>query len=77
MINFQVQIPPTEVGNSHIEVTLDIDADTVVNVSARNKVTGKEQHSKYMLRFVVIRGSIFRSVYMTIFVKKDDLCQYL
>ncbi|KAJ3188971.1 70-kilodalton heat shock protein [Gaertneriomyces sp. JEL0708] len=36
-------IPPAPRGVPQIEVTFDIDADGIVNVSARDKVTGKDQ----------------------------------
>ena len=36
-------IPPAPRGTPQIEVTLDIDANGILNVSAKNKVTGKEQ----------------------------------
>ena len=42
--NFKlVGIPPAPKGVPQIEVTFDIDADGIVNVSARDKATGKEQ----------------------------------
>ncbi|HHW24700.1 MAG TPA: molecular chaperone DnaK [Clostridiales bacterium] len=37
-------IPPAPRGVPQIEVTFDIDANGIVNVSARDKGTGKEQH---------------------------------
>jgi molecular chaperone DnaK len=36
-------IPPAPRGTAQIEVTLDIDANGILNVSAKDKVTGKEQ----------------------------------
>merc|ERR1712203_901492 len=36
-------IPPAPRGHPQIEVTFDIDASGIVNVSARDKATGKEQ----------------------------------
>jgi len=39
----QVGIPPAPRGVPKIEVTFDIDADGIVNVSARDQATGKEQ----------------------------------
>ena len=36
-------IPPAPRGTPQIEVTLDIDANGILNVSAKDKVTGKEQ----------------------------------
>ena len=42
--NFQlVGIPPAPRGVPHIEVTFDIDANGIVNVSAKDRGTGKEQ----------------------------------
>ena len=38
-----VGIPPAPRGTAQIEVTFDIDANGIVNVSARDKATGKEQ----------------------------------
>jgi len=38
-----IGIPPAPRGVPQIEVTFDIDADGIVNVSARDKATGKEQ----------------------------------
>lgn len=42
----QIGIPPAPRGIPQIEVTFDIDANGIVNVSARDKGTGKEQQSK-------------------------------
>ncbi|CAG8804884.1 8298_t:CDS:2, partial [Cetraspora pellucida] len=42
--NFQLDgIPPLPKGVPQIEVTFDIDADGIVNVSAQDKATGKDQ----------------------------------
>ena len=42
--NFKLDgIPPAPRGVPQIEVTFDIDADGILNVSARDKATGKEQ----------------------------------
>ena len=41
-----VGIPPAPRGVPHIEVTFDIDANGIVNVSAKDKGTGKEQQIK-------------------------------
>ncbi len=38
------EIPPAPMGAPQIEVTFDIDANGIVNVSAKDKATGKEQH---------------------------------
>ena len=46
-IFFQVGIPPAPRGIPQIDVTFDIDANGIVNVSARDKGTGKEQQSKF------------------------------
>src|SRR5210317_1794161 len=45
--NFElVGIPPAPRGTPQIEVTFDIDANGIVNVSAKDKSTGKEQQIK-------------------------------
>jgi molecular chaperone DnaK len=41
-----VGIPPAARGTPQIEVTFDIDANGIVNVSAKDKSTGKEQQIK-------------------------------
>ena len=41
-----VGIPPAPMGTPQIEVTFDIDANGIVNVSAKDKSTGKEQQIK-------------------------------
>ena len=41
-----VGIPPAPRGTPQIEVTFDIDANGIVNVSAKDKSTGKEQQIK-------------------------------
>lgn len=43
----KVGIPPAPRGVPQIEVTFDIDANGIVNVSARDKGTGKEQQSNF------------------------------
>ena len=45
-LKLQIGIPPAPRGVPQIEVTFDIDANGIVNVSARDKGTGKEQQSK-------------------------------
>lgn len=40
---FRLDVPPAPRGRPQIEVTFDIDANGIVNVSARDKETGKEQ----------------------------------
>lgn len=44
-----VGIPPAPRGVPQVEVTFDIDANGIVNVSARDKGTGKEQQSKILI----------------------------
>ena len=39
-------IPPAPRGIPQIEVTFDIDANGIINVSAKDKGTGKSQNSK-------------------------------
>ena len=39
-------IPPAQRGVPQIEVTFDIDANGILNVSAKDKATGKEQNIK-------------------------------
>lgn len=46
-----VGIPPAPRGVPQIEVTFDIDANGIVNVSAKDKGTGREQQSEW-LRFI-------------------------
>lgn len=46
-----VGIPPAPRGVPQVEVTFDIDANGIVNVSARDRGTGKEQQSKWMLYY--------------------------
>ena len=50
----QIGIPPAPRGVPQIEVTFDIDANGIVNVSARDKGTGKEQQSKSYLGLYII-----------------------
>ena len=42
-------IPPAPRGVPQVEVTFDIDANGIVNVSARDKGTGKEQQSEFFV----------------------------
>ncbi|TPP59182.1 Heat shock protein cognate 5 [Fasciola gigantica] len=49
-VEIKIGIPPAPRGVPQIEVTFDIDANGIVNVSARDKGTGKEQQ-------IVIRSS--------------------
>uniref|UniRef100_A0A183GNJ6 75 kDa glucose-regulated protein n=1 Tax=Heligmosomoides polygyrus TaxID=6339 RepID=A0A183GNJ6_HELPZ len=46
-----VGIPPAPRGVPQIEVTFDIDANGIVNVSARDRGTGKEQQSEFVRSF--------------------------
>lgn len=41
-----VGIPPAPRGVPQVEVTFDIDANGIMNISARDKGTGKEQQSE-------------------------------
>lgn len=41
-----VGIPPAPRGVPQVEVTFDIDANGIVNVSAKDKGTGREHQSK-------------------------------
>lgn len=50
---FQVGIPPAPRGVPQIEVTFDIDANGIVNVSARDKGTGKEQQSELRIMLLI------------------------
>jgi len=45
----QIGFPPAPRGVPQIEVTFDIDANGIVNVSARDRGTGKEQQSQSRL----------------------------
>ena len=44
-----VGIPPAPRGVPQVEVSFDIDANGIVHVSARDKGTGKEQQSEWMV----------------------------
>lgn len=48
-----VGIPPAPRGVPQIEVTFDIDANGIVNVSAKDIGTGKEQQSKLLAVFFI------------------------
>ena len=48
-----IGIPPAPRGVPQIEVTFDIDANGIVNVSARDRGTGKEQQSESLFRIEV------------------------
>ena len=47
-----VGVPPAPRGVPQIEVTFDIDANGIVNVSARDKGTGKEQQSEWRILLI-------------------------
>lgn len=57
-----IGIPPAPRGVPQVEVTFDIDANGIVHVSARDKGTGKEQQSNYLLISMVC-GRILRVLY--------------
>ena len=61
----QVGIPPAPRGVPQIEVTFDIDANGIVNVSARDKGTGREQQSKQTLS---LTKQNFRLQYVTLII---------
>jgi molecular chaperone DnaK len=44
---FQTGLPPAPKGIPQIQVEFDIDADGIVNVSAKDKATNRDQSSKY------------------------------
>lgn len=53
MFFWQVGIPPAPRGVPQVEVTFDIDANGIVNVSARDRGTGKEQQSMWTILSVL------------------------
>src|SRR5438128_6907581 len=55
-------IPPAPRGMPQIEVTFDIDAKGIVNVSARDKATGKEQQIRIQASGGLSEGDIERMV---------------
>ncbi len=57
-----VGIPPAPRGMPQIEVTFDIDANGIVNVSARDKATGKEQQIRIQASGGLSDGDIQRMV---------------
>jgi molecular chaperone DnaK len=57
-----VGIPPAPRGVPQIEVTFDIDANGIVNVSARDKGTGKEQQIRIQASGGLNQGEIERMV---------------
>ena len=48
----QVGLPPAPRGVPQIDVTFDIDANGIVNVSAKDKGTGKRQESEDNSSFI-------------------------
>ena len=80
----QVGIPPAPRGVPQIEVTFDIDANGIVNVSARDKGTGKEQQSKYIIIYKgykstldVLIKMLFGIAYKVITIFKHLEMQYI
>jgi molecular chaperone DnaK len=57
-----VGIPPAPRGMPQIEVTFDIDANGIVNVSAKDKATGKEQQIKIQASGGLSQADIDRMV---------------
>src|SRR6202790_69733 len=57
-----VGIPPAPRGVPQIEVTFDIDANGIVNVSARDKATGKEQQIRIQASGGLSEGDIDKMV---------------
>src|SRR5215475_3314477 len=57
-----VGIPPAPRGVPQVEVTFDIDANGIVNVSARDKATGKEQQIRIQASGGLSEGDIERMV---------------
>lgn len=64
-----VGIPPAPRGVPQIEVTFDIDANGIVNVSAKDKGTGKEQQSM-TFNLVVMSFQLICSFYLISYVVK-------
>jgi molecular chaperone DnaK len=62
-----VGIPPAPRGVPQIEVTFDIDADGIVNVSAKDKATNKDQSSKDFI-FVLSQKSVGSNLRLNISV---------
>jgi molecular chaperone DnaK len=57
-----VGIPPAPRGMPQVEVTFDIDANSILNVSARDKATGKEQNITITASSTLTKGDIDRMV---------------
>ncbi len=62
----KVGIPPAPRGVPQIEVTFDIDANGIMNISARDKGTGKEQQSE-----LVVNRPCFYSINRNISILKE------
>lgn len=63
-----VGIPPAPRGVPQVEVTFDIDANGIVNVSARDRGTGKEQQSIFLF-FKILQKNLHCKVNVKIFFK--------
>ena len=57
-----VGIPPAPRGVPQVEVTFDIDANSILNVSARDKTTGKEQNITITASSTLTKADIDRMV---------------
>jgi molecular chaperone DnaK len=57
-----VGIPPAARGVPQVEVTFDIDANSILNVSARDKTTGKEQNITITASSTLTKADIDRMV---------------
>jgi molecular chaperone DnaK len=57
-----VGIPPAPRGMPQIEVTFDIDANSIINVSARDKATGKQQNITITASTTLTKDEIDRMV---------------
>jgi molecular chaperone DnaK len=57
-----VGIPPAPRGVPQVEVTFDIDANSILNVSARDKATGKEQNITITASSTLTKSDIDRMV---------------
>ena len=70
--NFElVGIPPAPRGTPQIEVTFDIDANGIVNVSAKDKGTGKEQKYKFKHLAAYPRKKLIKWLKMQKLIKKQ------
>jgi len=57
-----VGIPPAPRGMPQVEVTFDIDANSIINVSARDKATGKQQNITITASTTLTKDEIDRMV---------------